>query len=87
MAFEIPKETNPGRVVEVTLGATSEHGGTRSHILTIGGSNALPLHFFEGKHPYPPVVAMEVFDKVPSKYPEPLLDYYREVIERPGDPS
>jgi acetyl-CoA decarbonylase/synthase complex subunit delta len=85
MAFEIPKETNPGRVAEVTLGATSQQGGTRSHTLTIGGSNALPLHFFEGKHPHPPVVAMEVFDKVPPKYPEPLLEYYREVIESPGD--
>ena len=85
MAFEILKEPNPGRVVEVTLGATSEQGGTRSHTLTIGGSNALPFHFFEGKHFYPPVVAMEVFDKVPPKYPEPLLEYYREVIDSPGD--
>ncbi len=85
MALEIPKESNPGRVVEVTLGATSEQGGTRSHTLTIGGSNALPLHFFEGKHPHRPVVAMEVFDKVLPKYPDPLLEYYRDVIDSPGD--
>jgi len=85
MTFEIPKETNTGQVVEVKLGATSERGGTRSHTITIGGSNTLPFHFFEGKHPNRPVVAMEVFDKVPAKYPEPLLEYYRDVVESPGD--
>ncbi len=85
MTFEILKETNTGRVVEVTLGATSEQGGTRSHTISIGGSNTLPFHFFEGKHPSHPLVAMEVFDKLPAKYPEPLLEYYRDVVESPGD--
>ena len=84
MTFEIPKETNAGRIVEVSIGATSEQGGTRSHSVTIGGSSALPFHFFEGDYLHPPVVAMEVFDTVPPKYPDPLLDYFRDVIERPG---
>jgi acetyl-CoA decarbonylase/synthase complex subunit delta len=85
MTFEIPKETNAGQVVEVKLGATSEQGGTRSHIITIGGSNTLPFHFFEGRHSNHPIVAMEVFDKLPAKYPEPLLEYYRDVIDSPAD--
>lgn len=85
MAFEIPKETNTGKVVEVTVGATSDQGGTRSHTITIGGSNALPFHFFEGEHPHRPLVAMEVFDTSPAKYPEPLLEYYADVIDNPGD--
>lgn len=85
MSFEIPKETNAGKIVEVTIGATSEQGGTRSHTVTIGGSSALPFHFFEGEHRHRPTVAMEVFDKVPSKYPDSLMEYYRDVIQKPGE--
>ena len=85
MNFEIPKETNPGKIVEVTIGATAKQGGTRSHTITIGGSTALPFHFFEGEHPHQPVIAMEVFDKVPAKYPASLMDYYRDVIDKPAD--
>ena len=59
MAFEIPKEVNTGNVIKVTLGATTDQGGTRSHTVTIGGSTSLPFHFFEGKQPHRPVVAME----------------------------
>ena len=85
MNFEIPKETNAGKIVEVTIGATREQGGTRSHTITIGGSTALPFHFFEGEHPHRPAIAMEVFDKVPAKYPASLMDYYRDVIDKPGE--
>ena len=28
---------------------------------------------------------MEVFDSVPAKYPDPLLEYYEDVIQSPGD--
>ena len=85
MAFEVPKEKNTGRVIGVTLGATAENGGTRSHTTTLGGSTALPFHIFEEEHPNRPSVAMEVFDRVPAKYPDPLREYYREVIENPAD--
>jgi len=85
MVFEVSREKYAGKVMEVTLGATSEQGGTRSHIVTIGGSDALPFHFFEGHFPHRPVIAMEVFDKKPAKYPEPLLEYYGDVIDRPGN--
>lgn len=85
MSFEIPKESYVGKIVEVTIGATSERGGTRSRTITIGGSTSLPFHFFEGEHPNRPVVAMEVFDKVPAKYPASLMDYFQGVINKPGD--
>ncbi|MBN2320792.1 MAG: acetyl-CoA decarbonylase/synthase complex subunit delta [Acidobacteria bacterium] len=85
MGFEIPIEKNSGKIAEVTIGATSEQGGTRSNTITIGGSTALPFLFFEGEHPNRPALAMEVFDKVPAKYPEALLDYYRDVIDKPAD--
>jgi acetyl-CoA decarbonylase/synthase complex subunit delta len=85
MNFEIPKEPNPGHVCEVAIGATPDQGGTRTHTIKIGGSTALPFHFFEGRHPHPPRVAMEVFDKKPEKYPALLCDYFGEVIDKPGD--
>jgi acetyl-CoA decarbonylase/synthase complex subunit delta len=84
MGFEVPRETSAGKIVEVTIGATADTGGTRAHTITIGGSTSLPLHFFEGDHPHRPVVAMEVFDKVPAKYPDSLMDDFGDVIENPG---
>jgi acetyl-CoA decarbonylase/synthase complex subunit delta len=85
MGFEIPRQPNPGKVVEVTIGATAGAGGTRTGTVTIGGGTSLPFHFFEGDHPHRPVVAMEVFDKVPAKYPGSLLNRFRDVIDSPGD--
>jgi acetyl-CoA decarbonylase/synthase complex subunit delta len=85
MTFEIPKETNAGKVMEVTIGATPEQGGTRSHTVTMGGSTALPFHFFEGEHPHQPLVAMEVFDKAPAKHIDSLLEYFGDVIDKPAE--
>ncbi|NIM90553.1 MAG: acetyl-CoA decarbonylase/synthase complex subunit delta [Candidatus Aminicenantes bacterium] len=84
MTFEIPEETHAGKVMEVTLGATPDQGGTRSHTVKIGGSTSSPFHFFEGEHPHSPVVAMEVFDQVPAKYPDFLRNYCRDVIDQPA---
>jgi len=85
MAFVTPKESNPGSIATIILGATPEEGGSRSHTLSIGGGSSLPFHFFEGGQSHPPVVAMEVFDVMPAKYPESLLEYFRDVVENPGE--
>ena len=85
MNIELLKEKNVGKIREVTFGATPDQGGTRSQTITIGGSTALPFHFFEGEHPHRPVVAMEVFDRVPAKYPPTILDYFQQVIDKPGE--
>lgn len=62
MAVAILKDRNPSKVIEVTIGATKEQGGTRSHTITVGGDSALPFLHFEGEFPNKPVVAMEVQD-------------------------
>ncbi|MBA7627420.1 Corrinoid/iron-sulfur protein small subunit [subsurface metagenome] len=85
MNVDIPRETSIGRINEVAIGATPAEGGTRSQTITIGGSTSLPFHFIEGEHPHRQVVAMEVFDKVPNKYPDSLRDYYQDVLEKPGE--
>jgi acetyl-CoA decarbonylase/synthase complex subunit delta len=85
VGFEIPKEISPGTVRAVTLGATHESGGTRAHTVTIGGSTSLPFHFFEGRHPNRPLVAMEVFDRIPAKYPDSLRACYGDLLGHPAD--
>jgi acetyl-CoA decarbonylase/synthase complex subunit delta len=84
MNFEVPREVNPGKIVEVTIGATAAQGGTRSRSVTIGGATALPFHFFEGPRPHPSAVAMEVFDRVPAKYPDSLREFYADVLDDPA---
>lgn len=83
--MDILKETNPGKIVEVTIGATADQGGTRSHTLTIGGGTTLPFHFFEGENSHRPVVAMEVYDSVPNKYPASLREFTQDVLKKPGE--
>ena len=62
MAFEVPIEKFPGRIREVSLGATREQGGTRSVRLVLGGSTGLPFHRYESEMPHKPLVAMDVVD-------------------------
>jgi acetyl-CoA decarbonylase/synthase complex subunit delta len=85
MDLKIPVESYTAKIREVTIGATPEQGGTRSHTVTIGGSPALPFHFFEGEFPNLPLIAMEVFDKVPAKYPDSLMAFYGDVIDKPAE--
>lgn len=85
MSFELPKESNTGRIAEVVLGATAAEGGTRSNKITIGGWNSLQNLHFEGERPHKAVVAMEVFDKAPAKLPIVFKDYYGSVIDKPAE--
>lgn len=73
----------PGKVGEVTIGATSQQGGTRSHTVKVGGAVTLPFLHFEGRMPNPPVVAMEVWDTEPSEWPDVLKKPFANVL---GDP-
>ncbi|MGI9953290.1 CO dehydrogenase/acetyl-CoA synthase subunit delta [Moorellaceae bacterium AZ2] len=83
MPVQILKEKSRAAVQTVTLGATPEQGGTRSHTVTIGGDAALPFHHFEGEIPCRPVVAMEVQDIEPE-WPEPLKSCFAGVMKEPG---
>lgn len=84
MVVQILKEKNKSRVQEITLGATKENGGSRTHTVTIGGDAALPFYHFEGEIPHRPVVAMEVSDITPDWNPQ-VLKYFSEVTGNPGE--
>ena len=72
----------PGRIVEVTLGATKADGGTRGKTLTIGGEKTPPLHLFEGPMPHAPVIAGDVFD-MPIPLPGPMSAVLGDAVNDP----
>ncbi len=84
MAIEIPKEKWSGKIGELVIGATSEEGGTRTKKVIVGGSSTLPYLYFEGEHPHPVALAMEVLDIIPEDYPEQVKSAIGDVINTPG---
>jgi acetyl-CoA decarbonylase/synthase complex subunit delta len=60
-------------------------GGTRGKSYAVGGASCMPFHFWEGKMPNRPLVAMEVFDSVSEKYPDVLREAFRDVLDKPAE--
>ena len=84
MPIEIPKDSWPGTVHSVTIGATAAQGGTRSSIVTIGGEKAMPFLSFEAAMPNRPVVAVEIKDHRPEDWSLLLIKAWNEVIDDPA---
>ena len=82
--FQLQKEKWTGKVLEITLGATAEQGGTRTRPLTVGGENTLPYQFYEGAMPQPPAVAIEIVDKKPTDWSPVLLKVWGDVMDDPA---
>jgi acetyl-CoA decarbonylase/synthase complex subunit delta len=83
MPVDLIKERYSSKVGTVTLGATKEQGGTRTHTITVGGDSTMPFLHFEGEVPNPPVVAVEICDRVPEWNPT-LLEAYKDVAADPA---
>jgi len=86
MTTQIPECSRnwPGRIHELTLGATAEEGGTRKRTVTIGGETTLPFHHFEGAMPHRPAVALEITDIAPHDWPDTLKTPIARVMEDPA---
>ncbi|MBS1253857.1 MAG: Corrinoid/iron-sulfur protein small subunit [Anaerolineales bacterium] len=84
MTVEIPVEKWPGQVREITLGATADEGGTRSHTVTVGGETTLPFLHFEGEIPHPPVVGIEIASRRPDDWSPLLLETWSDVVDDPA---
>jgi len=82
---KVAKESWDGVVREVTLGATPDEGGTRSHTVTIGGSTAMPFMHFEGDTPHKPVIAIEIFSRRPDDWSDLLVEAWGDVMDDPGE--
>ncbi len=83
--MEDAKEKWTGTINEVTLGATQADGGTRTSVVTVGGASALPFMNFEGGTPHAPAIAMEIWDREPDDWAQPLMDALGPVVKSPAD--
>jgi acetyl-CoA decarbonylase/synthase complex subunit delta len=85
MPIDIPKDKWPGSVRTVTLGATTEEGGTRSRKVTVGGETTLPFMQFEAPVLHKPVVAIEIKEHKPEDWSPLLHKVWGESMANPGD--
>lgn len=82
--FVQPAAIYPGRIREVTLGATKSTGGSRKKTVTIGGAIAPAYSDFSKKAVHSPVIALDVFD-MPVNLPKVLKENVAEVMEDPAE--
>jgi acetyl-CoA decarbonylase/synthase complex subunit delta len=85
MTVDLLRETWPGRIQAVTIGATPDDGGTRRSTVTVGGHAALPFRAEDTPSPHRPVVALQVFDVVPQDWPDHLRGPLGDVLGSPAD--
>ncbi len=82
--FEPYLEKYPGKIEEVTIGATRSEGGTRDYTITIGGERSLAFYTFDAKQPHLPVIAIDVFD-MPIGLAKAVKVHYEDVMEDPAE--
>jgi len=84
MPIDIPKDTWPGTVRTVTIGATAAEGGSRASTVIVGGEKNLPFLHFETKFPNRPAVAIEIKDHRPDDWSALLLQAWGDVVDDPA---
>ncbi|MCP4537238.1 MAG: CO dehydrogenase/CO-methylating acetyl-CoA synthase complex subunit beta [Chloroflexi bacterium] len=84
-SLDFAKEKWMGTIREVTLGATSDEGGTRTSTVTVGGQNAMPFLDFEGEFPNKPLVAIEIQDRKPDDWSPLLAEAWGDAMNDPGE--
>jgi acetyl-CoA decarbonylase/synthase complex subunit delta len=84
MPIEFVKDSWPGTVRTVTIGATPKDGGSRARAITIGGEKALPFMHFEVEMPHRPQVAIEIKDRRPEDWSPLLLETWGDVVDDPA---
>lgn len=74
----------PGKIREVTLGATRSGGGSRGKTVIIGGSTAPAYADFSSHSDHLPAIALDVFD-MPISLPKVLKEHVQDVIADPAE--
>jgi acetyl-CoA decarbonylase/synthase complex subunit delta len=82
----VPEVTDSFRscVSKVTLGATSQAGGTRTSTVTVGGARNVVYGGAREDVSQKPVIAMDVLDGPPDDWPPVLLEAYKDVLDDPA---
>jgi len=70
----------PGRIREVTFGATKSEGGSRGKTITVGGATSPAFYLFERAPPHPPAIAVDIFD-MEVRLPKAIRMHVEEVWE------
>ncbi len=78
-------ESWTGTVNIITIGKTTEEGGTRSHTVKFGGAKAMPYLGDAETRGLRPLVAMDVLDRVPDDWPPVLKEPLSDVIGKPAE--
>jgi acetyl-CoA decarbonylase/synthase, CODH/ACS complex subunit delta len=84
MPIEISKDTWPGIVRTITLGATSVEGGSRTNKVVVGGQKTLPFLAFEHPTSNKPKIAIEIKDQKPEDWSPVLLNAWGDSVNFPG---
>jgi acetyl-CoA decarbonylase/synthase complex subunit delta len=84
-SFALPAESSSSATYAVKLGNLKSEGGTRGRTRVVGGANCMPFHFWEGRMPNRPLVAMEVYDSISEKYPDLLREAYKGLLDKPAE--
>ena len=77
MSLNIKPKAWPGAIREVKLGAGSRQP------LTVGGGRGLPLHTFEAGFPHRPLLALEITDVDPPRWPDAARASWDGVLGQP----
>jgi len=85
MAVPDTKEKWTGKINTLTIGATSEQGGTRTSAVTVGGAGCLPGLEFEGPKGNRPAIAVEIWDSDGEAFPEALRQVYGDSLKNVAD--
>ncbi len=73
-----------GKINTVTIGATSDDGGSRANTVTVGGSASLPYIPADGPVGNKPAIAVEVWDGGGDTWPQQLKKVYGDALSSPG---
>jgi len=84
MAVPSLTDSYAGVVNLITLGATSESGGTRGRTVSVGGSTSAVYGASPDSAGAKPVIAMDVLDSPPGDWTDVLREPYSEVLDKPG---
>ena len=79
--MNLPLKKWTGKINTVKIGRTADEGGARDRTITIGGSDCLPMHYFEGEIPHRPVIALEVTDEYPQDWNPAVIESYPEIMD------
>lgn len=73
-----------GQVNKVSIGATSESGGTRGTTVIVGGGASTVYAGTGDKAGLKPVIAVDVLDAAPADWPKHLAAQYADVLNDPA---